>query len=418
MNRPLSTLGGAVFARVGGEKSTDEDCVGSQFPAEVQWREKKPSFVPWLLTGHPVGSTEMSRGLRSGVSSGSVPVDRSVSQVPNDPVSIPIVDVTALAAGGGSADAVGAEIGRACRDHGFFYVVRHGVDDELGWRLERLSREFFSQDVEKKLAIRMERGGRAWRGYFPVGAELTTGQPDRKEGLYFGAELGDDHPRVAAGVPLHGANLFPDIPGFRQTLLEYLDAMTALGHRIMEGIALSLGLERSYFADRYTRDPLILLRIFNYPPPRSGSAGTSEWGVGEHTDYGILTILRQDAAGGLQMKYRSAWVDAPPVPDSFVCNIGDMLDRMTGGLYRSTPHRVRNQSDQPRLSFPFFFDPDFDAEVQTIDPRGRLADDKHQRWDRASVHEFRGTYGEYILGKVSDVFPELGRGFPTGRGRR
>ena len=95
--------------------------------------------------------------------------------------------------------------------------------------------------------------------------------------------------------------------------------------------------------------------------------GAPRWGVGEHTDYGLLTILKQDDAGGLEVKSRTGWVPAPPVPGSFVCNIGDMLDRMTGGLYRSTPHRVRNLARRARLSFPFFFDPAFDARIQPIE---------------------------------------------------
>ena len=252
----------------------------------------------------------------------------------------------------------------------------------------------------------MALGGRAWRGYFRVGDELTSGKPDQKEGLYFGAELPADDPRVLAGTPLHGPNLFPAEPaGFREAVLEYMAALTGLGHRLMAGLALSLGLEESYFADRCTGEPLTLFRIFNYPPP----ADPALWGVGEHTDYGLLTILLQDDAGGLEVKSRSRWVPAPPVPGSFVCNIGDMLDRMTGGLFRSTPHRVRNPAPRDRLSFPFFFDPNFFARVQPIELPGRdlPPDDRDERWDRASVHAFEGTYGDYLLGKVGKVFPEL-----------
>src|SRR5438093_1107859 len=168
-------------------------------------------------------------------------------------------------------------------------------------------------------------------------------------------------------------------------------------------------LEPSYFADRYTRDPLVLFRIFNYPSTRDEPPDEETWGVGEHTDYGLLTILRQDDAGGLQVKSPGGWLDAPPIPNAFVCNIGDMLDRMTGGFYRSTPHRVRNPSRRARLSFPFFFDPNVDAEVKPIDPGSVVIDDKDERWDRSSVHEFRGTYGDYLLAKVLKVFPELGR---------
>lgn len=321
--------------------------------------------------------------------------------------SIPVVDVTPLVRRAPGRDAVGAEMGRACREQGFFYVVGHGIDEDLQRRVEDASRVFFARDLASKLAIRMEHGGRAWRGYFPLGGELTIGRPDHKEGLYFGAELGRDHPRVRARVPMHGPNLFPDVPGFEDSVLEYMDALTSLGHALMEGLAIGLGLESSYFAEHGTRDPLTLFRIFHYPPLAGDD--TTVWSVGEHTDYGLLTILRQDDAGGLQVRSREDWIEAPPLPGSLLCNIGDMLDRMTGGLFRSTLHRVRNLSGRGRLSFPFFFDPDFDAEVRPIGIDHATIDDRGTRWDGASVHDLRGTYGDYLLDKVTRVFPALGR---------
>ena len=324
--------------------------------------------------------------------------------------SLPVIDIHPLIAGTAARDRVAKQIGQACREYGFFYIVGHGVDEELQQRLERLSRQFFAQAIERKLEIRMALGGRAWRGYFPVGGELTSGRPDLKEGLYFGAELDEQHPLVKAGTPMHGRNLFSaHIPLFRETVLEYMAAMTALGHRLMEGISLSLGLAPSYFADRYTQYPLILFRIFHYPAMAGPLEDEPPWGVGEHTDYGVLTILKQDDSGGLQVKSRSGWMAAPPLTGAFLCNIGDMLDRMTGGRYRSTPHRVPSPTQRDRLSFPFFFDPNFNAEVKPIKPGGVVTDDKHERWDRMSVREFSGTYGDYLLRKVSKVFPELGR---------
>jgi isopenicillin N synthase-like dioxygenase len=325
---------------------------------------------------------------------------------PYDFSHIPIIDVSDLVAGTPGQTAVAQQLGEACRESGFFYAVGHGVDEDMQKRLRDLSRQFFAQDLETKLQIRMSLGGRAWRGYFRVGDELTSGKPDQKEGLYFGAELAADHPLVRAGTPLHGPNLFlANPPKLREAVLDYMAALTRLGHRLMAGIALSLGLEESYFADRYTGEPLILFRIFNYPPPPDPTL----WGVGEHTDYGLLTILLQDDAGGLEVRSRSRWVPAPPVPGSFVCNIGDMLDRMTRGLYRSTPHRVRNPAPRDRLSFPFFFDPNFFARVEPIPlPDAAVPpDDQAQRWDHASVHLFEGTYGDYLLNKVGKVFPEL-----------
>src|SRR5262249_5193635 len=102
---------------------------------------------------------------------------------------------------------------------------------------------------------------------------------------------------------------------------------------------------------------------------------------------------------------------APPIPNSFVCNIGDMLDRITGGQYRSTPHRVLNVAGRNRLSFPCFFDPNVNAEIEPIEVPGAelVASDRSERWDHASVHDFRGTYGDYLLAKVSKVFPQLRR---------
>jgi len=320
---------------------------------------------------------------------------------------IPVIDMAALAGGTPGRTRVAAEIGRACREHGFFYITGHGVDGGLQLRLEQLSREFFAQDVDSKLRIRMALGGRAWRGYFPVGAELTSGLPDVKEGIYFGAELPADHPAVLAGRPLHGPNLFPEHPAeLRETVLAYLDAMTALGHRLMAGVALSLDLAEDYFARHYTGDPFVIFRIFNYPP---GPA--DRWGVGAHTDYGLLTILRQDANGGLQVRPRAGrqWIDATPIPGTFVCNIGDMLERLTGGHYVSTPHRVLPSTARDRLSWPFFFEPNLDAEIVPIRhaPASAPAGDGSPRWDGASVHDFRGTYGDYFLAKIGKVFPDL-----------
>ena len=245
------------------------------------------------------------------------------------------------------------------------------------------------------------------RDSFPVGAELTSGQPDLKEGLYFGAELGEEDPRVRAGLPLHGRNLFPrQIPGLRAAVLAYIDALTGLGQAVLRGVALSLGLDADYFAAGYTASPTVLFRVFRYPasPPDDGG-----WGVAEHTDYGLLTLLAQDANGGLQVGTPAGWIDAPPLEGTFVANIGDMLDRLTGGWYRSTPHRVRNASGRDRLSFPFFFDPGFTAEIPPLPGRAALAEGGQPRWDGQNLHAFTGTYGDYLLSKVSKVFPQLRR---------
>jgi isopenicillin N synthase-like dioxygenase len=326
-----------------------------------------------------------------------------------DPAALPVIDVAPLVGGQPAAAvaAIAGQIEAACRDRGFFYVTGHGVPARLLAELADASAEFFALPLADKLEIAMEHGGRAWRGYFPVGAELTSGLPDLKEGLYFGAELPDDDPRVLAGLPLHGPNLFPpQVARLRPLVLAYLDALTAAGQAVLAGVALSLGLDATYFAAGYTADPTILFRIFNYPPPRLGD---ESWGVGEHTDYGLLTLLAQDDSGGLQVAAPEGWIDAPPLPGTLVCNIGDMLDRLTGGWYSSTPHRVRNVSGHGRLSFPFFLDPGFAAEVPPLPDRAAAADDGSRRWDGQDLRAFTGSYGDYLLSKVSRVFPQLSR---------
>ena len=143
---------------------------------------------------------------------------------------------------------VAGKIARACRAHGFFYLTGHGIGREVLSELEAESRRFFALPEASRMAISMDRGGRAWRGYFPVGGELTSGRPDLKEGLYLGTELGPDHPRVQAGVPMHGANLWPaELPGLRDAATAYMGAATRAAAALMEGVSESLGLEPGLF---------------------------------------------------------------------------------------------------------------------------------------------------------------------------
>ena len=323
--------------------------------------------------------------------------------------SVPVIDISALDAATGDASSIGSAIDAACRDTGFFVVVGHGIDPQLFESLDAAARRFFALPEAAKATIAMPVGGRAWRGWFPLGGEVTSGIPDRKEGLYLGDELDGSDPRVQAGTPLHGRNLFPaEVPELAPAVLAWIDALTALGHRLMAAIAVGLGLPSAWFRTNLTTDPTVLFRIFRYPDTDEVTVtGAGEWGVAEHTDYGLLTMLAQDDCGGLQVHGTEGWIDVDPVRNSFVCNIGDMLERMTGGRYRSTPHRVRNTSGRDRLSFPFFFDPSWDARIDPLPLADATAGEAPARWDGRSVFEFDGTYGEYLVGKVSKVFPDL-----------
>jgi isopenicillin N synthase-like dioxygenase len=297
----------------------------------------------------------------------------------------------------------------ACRVNGFFAITGHGVDPGLLPRLDGEARAFFARPEADKAQVAMTRAGRAWRGWFPEGGELTSGVPDHKEGLYFGTELTADDPRVRAGTPLHGANLFPVEPAeLRPAVLAWIDAMTTLGHALVRGIALGLGLARGLV--RRAPHRRSHRAVPHLPVPAAvPDSPTTGWGVAEHTDYGLLTILAHDGLAGLQVRSAGGWLDVPAVEGTFVVNLGDMLERMTGGRYQSTPHRVRHQrAGRDRLSFPFFFDPGWNADIGPVptavptDPPGDT-----DRWDGASVHDWSGTYGDYLTAKVAKVFPAL-----------
>src|SRR5690606_37062952 len=160
---------------------------------------------------------------------------------------LPVIDVAPLLSGG-DASATAAAIGGACRDLGFFYAAGRAIRADTLSALDAASRAFFALPEAEKMKIAMARGGRAWRGYFPVGGELTSGKPDKKQGLYFGEELDAGDPRVRAGLPLHGANLFPEaVPELKTAVLRFMEEATRSAHAIMEGVALSLGLDAQYF---------------------------------------------------------------------------------------------------------------------------------------------------------------------------
>ena len=323
------------------------------------------------------------------------------------------------------AEKAAHEVVTACTSVGFLYISNYGVPTSVEESLDALSRDFFRKPLDEKMEIAMSKGGRAWRGYFPVGGELTSGKPDIKEGLYLGQELSDEDQRVKQGVPMFGRNLFPNDPaGLRDTILEYQAHCEALGHGITALIALGMQLPVDYFIRSICSDPLCLFRIFHYPPAGELPESLREanlWGVGEHTDYGLVTLLKQDDVGGLQVKtIAGEWLDAPPIPKTLVVNVGDMLEAMTHGLLVSNPHRVKNTTDKMRLSFPFFFDPGFTAAIEPLPLNEKMQEQAEarvawrrtqpglQRWDNNGfVVSATGPYGKYVLGKVGKVFPDL-----------
>jgi isopenicillin N synthase-like dioxygenase len=308
--------------------------------------------------------------------------------------SLPIINLSARDAA--------AQLHAACRDVGFFVLT---LSDELDARRQELialATGFFALPRETKQHVSMEQAGAAWRGWFPLGGELTSGVPDLKEGYYFGEELPIDE------RPLHGPNLWPDRPGgLAQAVSNWMDEMQSLGQQVLSYMAEGIGLSPDFFATTLTGRPTPLFRIFRYPPHPTDDA--TQWGVGEHSDYGLLTLLATDGTPGLEMNVNGEWIAAPADPKLLICNLGDMLDRLTGGRYRSTRHRVRNHAEHDRYSMPFFLDPSWDASIEplVIDDDWVVPQDANARWDRANVRDLTGTYGDWLTAKVSRVFPTL-----------
>ena len=280
--------------------------------------------------------------------------------------TIPVIDVAPLVSGSPEqAQAVARELGRACRDVGFFYISGHGVPPELMKNVLDVSAAFFTGPASRREAVSFSGPG-GNRGYIRLGGEtLDPGKPpDVKEAFNIGLELAPDDPELLAGAPFRAANLWPDMPGFRGTMLDYFNLVWRLGRDLHRGFALDLGLDPDFFETKLDR-PNATLRLLHYPPGASAPA-KGQLGAGVHTDYGNVTLLATDAVGGLMVQDRSGrWLDAPVIADTFVCNIGDCLMRWSNDVYVSTPHKVVNPGVD-RYSVAFFLDPNPDAIVACL----------------------------------------------------
>ncbi len=273
--------------------------------------------------------------------------------------TVPVIDVSGLTSSNPTERrAVAVELGRACRGIGFFFAANHGIPDSLREAVFTASKTFFALPLREKNELSILRSPHD-RGYVALEGERLDQNSfvsDHKEAFNVGLELAADDPEVLAGKPFRGVNFWPTIPGWRQTVLDYFDACLALGRRIHRGFALDLGLVEDFFEDKLDA-PLGTLRLLHYPPQAARQGSAPDSGAGTHTDYGNLTILATDGVAGLQVRARTGeWLDAPHIPDTFVCNVRDCLMRWTNDLYVSTPHRV-GIPVRDRYSVAFFLDP-------------------------------------------------------------
>jgi isopenicillin N synthase-like dioxygenase len=282
---------------------------------------------------------------------------------------IPVIDIAGLKSPRlDDRLAVAAEIRAACLYNGFFYIAKHGVAPVLIEHVFNEAKAFFALPMEAKLARDMSKST-ANRGYERLGGQtLEAGAPpDLKEGFYIGPEHDPNDEKVKSGKFNHGPNQWPkELPGFRETMEAYFAAMRTIAERLMCGLALSLDLPETYFA-RFCEEAMATLRLLHYPP-QPASAAPDQKGAGAHTDFGGLTLLAQDDAGGLEVwdLASDSWIRAKPISDTFVVNLGDMIARWTNDRYRSTLHRVVNVSGRARYSIPFFYVGNYDHEVACL----------------------------------------------------
>ena len=261
-----------------------------------------------------------------------------------------------------------AELGLACRETGFFLLIGHGLAESLLEEVFRLSAAFFALPDGEKAALSIRTNPHN-RGWVMMGAERldeASGQIDRKEAFNIGLEMTADDPRLLRCEAFRGVNLWPDLPGFRGTMLTYFDAVWSLGVGLMRAVASDLKLHPQFF-DLDFDSPMATLRLLHYPAARGDSA---EIGAGAHTDYGALTLLATDGTAGLQVQGKDGgWRDVPHVPGALIVNIGDCLMRWSNDLYASTPHRVL-PPPRARRSVAFFLDPNPDSMIAALPGTG------------------------------------------------
>jgi isopenicillin N synthase-like dioxygenase len=293
---------------------------------------------------------------------------------------IPVLDLAPLINGDDTSD-LALKFFEAYSKTGFGYIINHGVDPALRAAVFAASKKFHALPEAAKQAITLDK---CHRGYIAINtstdvnsdlAEVT--KPNQSASFMMMREDAEVDPDVY----LTGPNQWPDLEGFREACEAYVQAMTELGNKLL-GLTLdAIGAEDRSILAAFEK-PTIWLRLLHYPP-QSPQAPEDLYGSAPHKDFGFLTLLAQDNVGGLQVQTPAGhWVDAPPIEDAFVVNVGDMLHRLTNGKLLSTPHRVINATGRERYSVPFFFDPHVSTDIAPIPGTGA------PRFDALNFGEF------------------------------
>jgi isopenicillin N synthase-like dioxygenase len=313
---------------------------------------------------------------------------------------LPILDLDRLDRGNGERREFLSQLRTAAREVGFFYLIGHGVSIDLANEVLALSRQFFALPEADKLAIEMVNSPH-FRGYTRVGWERTRGKPDWREQLDIGAE----RPVIPAGhdVPpwsrLQGPNQWPtSLPELRPVLLQWQSELTAVLIRVLRAFAIALEQPEDVFEPIYRDAPHQLLKIIRYPG--RDTVGDDQ-GVGAHKDSGILSAIYQDSRGGLQVETEKGWIDADPLPGSFVVNIGEALELASDGYLRATVHRVvAPPAGTDRNSIAFFLGARLDATIPVLQLPPALAKEARGPERDPNNPLFHQTGQNYLKGRL------------------
>jgi isopenicillin N synthase-like dioxygenase len=307
--------------------------------------------------------------------------------------NLPIIDMAGVREGDEAAiRRAGEAIRIACSESGFFYIINHGVPRHVIDSTMAAAKTFFAFAPEIKRQVAVNKRHRGWHA---LGGALMyeATKPDFKEFFSIGLELPEDDPSVLAGEALRGPNQWPDfMPALRVALEAYYEEMGKAGADLLRAVAVGLGIEPGFFAPKYGKRLQRTQMV--YYPPHPPRAEADQFGVAPHTDYGCITLLHQDNSGGLQVRElgSGAWIDATPIEGSLVVNVGDLLARWSNDRFRSTLHRVINQSGHERYSIATFYDPTYGAVVDPCDLGIEVA---ASRYPAVAA-------GDYILKRIDD----------------
>jgi len=297
---------------------------------------------------------------------------------------LPILDLA------GDPAEVARRLNHACENVGFFYVANHSVPEDLVRLVFAQSARFHAQPLEAKEKLAINEFHRGYIGLSSYRLNESL-KPNLSESFVMMHELPPDHPDRVAGKPLQGPNQWPELPEFREIMLAYVSAMEELGRTLLGAFARALELPGDDF-QRAFESPTTFLRLLHYPP-QPETTPDNQYGSAPHTDYGAITVLAQDDAGGLHVRHRSGeWIAAKPIPGTFVVNIGDVMARWTNDRYVSTEHRVINTGGGHRYSVPFFFDPNLEVTIECLETC-RSAD-RPPKYPPI-------RYGDYLLGRLN-----------------